>query len=159
MLAIDYHVYIWQMSPQLSCGDTCQIWMWFKGSSSYFCKIENFAYGEINEQSYSNPHPWTDRFRAVVSSLRTITTSTKRMSCGRSAWFDTLPASLHGVIAKSVHLYEIIGNNSWYLTVMIILYIFYFTKMHIQKSTIWDGWLRLVNMQLMFLFWNGIPLI
>ena len=28
-LAIEYHVYIWQMSPQLSCGDTCKIWMWF----------------------------------------------------------------------------------------------------------------------------------
>ena len=24
-LAIEYHVYIWQVSPQLSCGDICQI--------------------------------------------------------------------------------------------------------------------------------------
>ena len=24
-LAIEYHVYIWQVSPQLSCGGTCQI--------------------------------------------------------------------------------------------------------------------------------------
>ena len=23
----------------------------------YFCKIENFAYGEINEQSFSDPRP------------------------------------------------------------------------------------------------------
>ena len=23
----------------------------------YFYKIENFAYGEINERSFSNPHP------------------------------------------------------------------------------------------------------
>ena len=30
MLAIEYHVYIWQVSPQLSCVDTCQIWMWLK---------------------------------------------------------------------------------------------------------------------------------
>ena len=29
-LAIEYHVYIWQLSPQLSCGDTSQIWMRFK---------------------------------------------------------------------------------------------------------------------------------
>ena len=57
-LAIEYHVYIWQVSPQLSCGDTCQIWMWFKESNRYFCKIENFAYGEISERSFSNPHPW-----------------------------------------------------------------------------------------------------
>ena len=52
-----YHVYIWRVSAQLSCGDICQIWMWFKESDSYICKIENFAYGEINERSFSNPHP------------------------------------------------------------------------------------------------------
>ena len=39
------------------CGDTCQIWMWFRESNKYFCKIENFAYGEISERSFSNPHP------------------------------------------------------------------------------------------------------
>ena len=48
-LTVKYHVYIWQVSPQLSCADTCQILMWFKESNMYFCKIENFAYGEINE--------------------------------------------------------------------------------------------------------------
>ena len=26
----------------------------------YFCEIENFAYGEINERSFSNPHPWDE---------------------------------------------------------------------------------------------------
>ena len=58
-LAFEYHVYIWQVSPQLSCGDICQILMWFEKSYMYFCHIENFAYGENNEQSFSNPHPWT----------------------------------------------------------------------------------------------------
>ena len=24
----------------------------------YFYMIKNFAYGEINERSFSNPHPW-----------------------------------------------------------------------------------------------------
>ena len=62
-LDIEYHVYIWQVSPQLSCGDTCQIWMWFNESKRYFCKIENFAYGEINKHSFSNPHPWTESSR------------------------------------------------------------------------------------------------
>ena len=56
-LAIEYHVYIWQVLPQLSCGDTCQIWMWFRESNRYFCNIEYFAYGEISERSFSNPHP------------------------------------------------------------------------------------------------------
>ena len=56
-LAIEYGVHIWQISLQLNCGDTCQIWMWFRESNRYFCKIENFAYGEISERSFSNPHP------------------------------------------------------------------------------------------------------
>ena len=60
MLAIEYHVHIWQVSPQLSCGDTCQIWMRFKECNRYFCQIENFAYGEIDERNFSNPHPWTN---------------------------------------------------------------------------------------------------
>ena len=55
--AIEYHVYISQVSPQLSCGSTCQIWMWFKESDRYSCKIENFSCGEINERRFSNPHP------------------------------------------------------------------------------------------------------
>ena len=58
MLAIEYRVHIRQVSPrQLSCGDTCQIWMRFKGWNRYFCEIENFVYGEIDERSFSNPHP------------------------------------------------------------------------------------------------------
>ena len=51
--AIEYHVYIWQVAAQLSCGDTCQIWMWFEESNMYFWQVENFAYGEINERSFS----------------------------------------------------------------------------------------------------------
>ena len=38
--------------------------MWFMESNRYFCKIENFAYGEINERSFSNPHP---RTKALIS--------------------------------------------------------------------------------------------
>ena len=59
MLAIKYHGHIWQVSPQLSCGDICQIWMWYKEYNRYFGRIKNLAYGEINERSFSNPHPWT----------------------------------------------------------------------------------------------------
>ena len=35
-LAMEYHVHIWQMSLHLSCGDICQIWMWFEESTSTF---------------------------------------------------------------------------------------------------------------------------
>ena len=59
MLAIEYHVHIWQVSPQLRCGDTCQIWMRFKEWNRYFCQIEYFAYGEIDARNFSNPHPWS----------------------------------------------------------------------------------------------------
>ena len=55
---VKYRIYIWLVSPQVSCGDTCQIWMWFDESNMYFCETENFAYGEINEPSLSTPHPW-----------------------------------------------------------------------------------------------------
>ena len=50
-LCIEYHVYIWQVSPQPSCGDTFQIWALLKEPNGYFCEIENFTYGEINERS------------------------------------------------------------------------------------------------------------
>ena len=58
MFAIEYLVHIWQVSLQLSCGDTCQLWMRFKECNRYFCKIEHFAYGEIDKRSFSNLHPW-----------------------------------------------------------------------------------------------------
>ena len=28
----------------------------------YFCETENFAYGEINERSFSNPHPSSEKY-------------------------------------------------------------------------------------------------
>ena len=55
MLVIEYHVHIWQVLLQLNCGDTCHIWTWCKESNRCLDRIENFAYGEINEQSFSNP--------------------------------------------------------------------------------------------------------
>ena len=59
-LAFEYHVHIWQVSPQLSCGNIRQIWMWFKESKRYFCEIRYFRKGEISEWSFSNPHPRTN---------------------------------------------------------------------------------------------------
>ena len=39
MLAIEHHAYIWQVSPQFSCGDTCHTLMWFKEFNRYFHKF------------------------------------------------------------------------------------------------------------------------
>ena len=52
-----YHIHIWQVSPQLSCGDTWQIWTWLEISDLYFCWIKISRNGEINEWSFNNPWP------------------------------------------------------------------------------------------------------
>ena len=54
---ITYHGHICQVSPQLSCGDTWQIWPWFMRFNLYCSKIKKFCNREINERSLSNPHP------------------------------------------------------------------------------------------------------
>ena len=68
MLAIAYHIYIRQVSPQSSCSDISQIWIWLKESNRYFCKIENSAKGEINERSLRNPRSWTTANQDFVQS-------------------------------------------------------------------------------------------
>ena len=35
----------------------------------YFWQIQNFAYGEINERSFSNPHSWTNKGRHCIKTL------------------------------------------------------------------------------------------
>ena len=46
------HIYIWQVTPQLRCGNTCQIWMWYSAGKQCFEKISNA------ENWLSNPpHP------------------------------------------------------------------------------------------------------
>ena len=64
-LPTKYHIHIWQVSPQLSCGYTDQIYMWFNGSNIYFAK-SNIPKGEIiirilvsptTEQTTNPPSP------------------------------------------------------------------------------------------------------
>ena len=73
------------ITPQLSCGDTCQIWMWFNEWNSRFCTIENFAH-EVNEMSFGNPtlgpscrepsgtnnHYWGVNTHDIVSAINDI---------------------------------------------------------------------------------------
>ena len=62
MLGIEHHVYIWQVSPQLSCGDTCQIWMWFKEYMRYFCKIKKILFMEkLTNGASVTPTPATHK--------------------------------------------------------------------------------------------------
>ena len=47
-----YHFHIWQVSPQLSCGDTWQIWKWWKWFSEpkrCFCKVGKPPNGETSD--------------------------------------------------------------------------------------------------------------
>ena len=65
-LPIEYQVYIWHVSLQLSCGDTCQIWKWVKEHKRHFCKIQYFLNGGINERILINSQPW------IVIAMRVI---------------------------------------------------------------------------------------
>ena len=55
-LPVWHHVHIWQVSPQLSCVDTWQIWKRLKVFNLYFCWIEISSNGDVNKRSFSNPH-------------------------------------------------------------------------------------------------------
>ena len=57
-LPIWYHVHICQVSLQLSCRDTWQIWTWLEVSNLYFCWINISRNEEIHEWSFCNPQPW-----------------------------------------------------------------------------------------------------
>ena len=38
-----HHIHIWQVSPQLSCGDTYQIWTWYLIPNMYFGDVEKLG--------------------------------------------------------------------------------------------------------------------
>ena len=44
----------------------------------YFCHIENFAYGENNERSFSNPH---SRMKQQLKMLNVSTALLSRIDC------------------------------------------------------------------------------
>ena len=45
------------MSPQLSCGDTCQIWMRFKECKRYFCDISILLTEKLTNRDLVSPTP------------------------------------------------------------------------------------------------------
>ena len=47
MLDYLHHIHIWLVSPQLSCGNTCQIWTWYTIANMYFGDPENNGTEEI----------------------------------------------------------------------------------------------------------------
>ena len=67
-LAIEYHVYIWRVSPLLSCGDTCEIWIWFKESNEYFCRLKKC----LQRNLVTTPCAETRVYLTVVYILRKL---------------------------------------------------------------------------------------
>ena len=55
-LSNQYHIYIWLVTPQLSCGDTCQIWKWLKIITG-IAKLKGKLIGEMNDRSFCNRIP------------------------------------------------------------------------------------------------------
>ena len=52
------HNHIWQVSPQLSCGDTCQIWVWYFIDNVCFESAENLGKKKQTEEiGLANPTP------------------------------------------------------------------------------------------------------
>ena len=58
-LAIEYYVHTWQVSLQLSCSDTYQIWKWKNSANRSFCKIQNVLNSKIYKRDFSTPHSWS----------------------------------------------------------------------------------------------------
>ena len=56
-LPIAYHFHIWQVSPQLSCGDTSQICKWFQESNGYFAKSKTSLAEKATNGALVTPTP------------------------------------------------------------------------------------------------------
>ena len=118
-LAIEYHVYIWQVLPQLSCGDTCQIWMWFRESNRYFRNIENFAYGEISERSFSNPHPRScltpERHEQHCARKKTVVSNSRRvLTWMLFIWHGVTVYNQPHSTFQCIHLHRTVLNWEFY---------------------------------------------
>ena len=50
-LAIEYDVYIWQVSPRVSCGDTCQIWLCFKDQKATFARSNTLLTEKLKSEA------------------------------------------------------------------------------------------------------------
>ena len=121
-LAIEYHIYIWRVSPQLSCGDTCQMWMSFKESNMYFCKIKNLAHWEINKRSFSNPHP---RSISLFCHLATMTLGVIDFVCDFSIFYNHDSKKRYFIFTE---ILQVICRGTKQLTYMVIYVLMDYVK-------------------------------
>ena len=56
------HVHIWQMSPQLSCNDTCLLWMWYHTVNMCFGSAKILGNNGMEEIGSVTPTPVLETF-------------------------------------------------------------------------------------------------
>ena len=104
VLSIKYHVHICQVSPQHSCGDTWQIWMWLRLFISYFYNIRSMTSRGIKIRTFSNPiaiaiFPTKLRYLQYSGILRTLLTNSRYNS--------------HSIIWRLQHItFQVINTSS-----------------------------------------------
>ena len=145
-LPIEHHVHIWQMWPQLSCSDICQIWMGFKESNIFFCMIEIFPNGEINKRSFSNPHPRSmssarDNFNCLCHfSIKKI--------LEMQIYFSSIPGRCSQTRVKIISVNPDTIGNPWWCTEISGQYCW-----HIEAKSNWAPFSR-QHLQMHFLEWK-----
>ena len=61
-------IHTWQVSPPLSCGSTCQIWMWYQAGNKRLVILKNNG----TEQMVSNHHPRRQSSLSRINYLVTV---------------------------------------------------------------------------------------
>ena len=87
MLAIEYHVHIWQVLPQLSCGDTCQIYECdSKNITGTFARLKILLKEKFSNVAFATPTQVIESFHVfIVASLNRLLD--KQSNC----WWSQTP--------------------------------------------------------------------
>ena len=94
--------------------------MWFREYKKYFCKIENLAYGENSERSFSNPHPclikWKCAFVSQLTELRpTHNNWLAIVNITRTCYFYLIPSILSEQNELKIKLQLCWRRRLWHL--------------------------------------------
>ena len=102
-LLVWYQVHIWQVSPQLSCRDTRQIWTWLKVSDLYFCYIKFPVTEKLTKGALVTPttgwHQAITCTNAGILLIRTLGTI-----------FSEILSAIHTFLFMKMHLKMLSGK-------------------------------------------------
>ena len=91
-----YHLHIWQVSLQLSCSDTCQIWLWFNRSIKYYDKSQFLKWRKLTVfLVFPTPvtHSNAGHIGRILPAWIHFRTSCSQHSMFPSIWLLSLPVS------------------------------------------------------------------